>query len=71
MPDTTQLFEHEKGQVTAYKKCGMSGREISRKKNRSIRVIYKFLKNPKEYDKKKRTGRPPTLNIVQLSVEPA
>ena len=43
----------------------MSGREIARKINRSKTVIYNLLKNPKEYGKKKHTGRHPTLTKRQ------
>ena len=45
IPNRTQLSKYEKGQIVAYKKCGMSGYEITRKINRSK---INFLKNPKE-----------------------
>ena len=43
----------------------MSGRKFSRKINRSKTVIYNLLKNSKEYDKKKLTGRPLNLTVQQ------
>ena len=63
MPSSTQLSEYEKRQIIAYRKYGMSG--YARKINRSKTVIYKFLKNPKEYDKKKHTGRSPIHTMYQ------
>ena len=39
--------------------------EVARKINIFNAVIYNFLKNPNEYGKKKRTGRPPTLIMCQ------
>ena len=65
MPNSTQLFECEKGQIIAYRKYIMNGHEIARKINWSQTVIYNFLKNPKAYGKKKSTGRPPTLAMCQ------
>ena len=39
--------------------------EVAKKINIFKAVIYNFLKNPNEYGKKKRTGRPPTLTMRQ------
>ena len=44
----------------------MSGREIARKITRSKTVIYNILKNPKEYDKKKHTGRLSTYTMRKI-----
>ena len=55
----------KRGKLLLTKKSKMSGREIARKINRFKTVIYNFLKNRKEYVKKKRTGRPPTLTVLQ------
>ena len=43
----------------------MTGHKITRKINKSKTIIYNFLKNPKEYGKKKRTSCHPTLNMRQ------
>ena len=43
----------------------MSGYEIARKIKRSKIVTYNFLKNPKEYGKKKHTDRLSTLIMRQ------
>ena len=53
----------KKEQITAYRKYGMSSREIARKVNGSKTVIDKFLKNPKECAKKRCSNRPFTLTM--------
>lgn len=61
MPKGTQLSDFEKGQIVAFRQCGLSGREISKRIKRSKTVVYNFLKNPEMYGMKKRTGRPEIL----------
>ena len=67
IPNRAQLSEHERKPIIASRKCGMSGRKIAKKINRSKTVIYNLLKNPKEYGKKKHTGRPPILTMCQCN----
>ena len=43
----------------------MSSRKIARKVNKSKAVIYNVLRNPKECDKRERTGRPYILTMRQ------
>ena len=43
MPNSTLLYESEKGQIIAYRKCGMSGREIKRTINKCKTVIDFFF----------------------------
>lgn len=57
MPRGLSLNDIEKGKILAFKEEGLTISEISRKINRSRRVIQNFLKNPDLYGKKKRRGR--------------
>lgn len=63
MPRKTMLNEFEKGQILAYHAEGRSFREISRIINRSVSVVSNYLKNPSEYGKNKRSGRPSKLSL--------
>lgn len=52
------LNDIEKGRILAYKEIGMSNRRIAEKLGRSSGLIDNFVKNPKNYGKKKSSGRP-------------
>lgn len=65
MPKGTQLSDSEKGKIVAFRECGLSGWEISKRIKRSKTVVYNFLKNPGMYGMKKRTGRPEILTRRQ------
>ena len=53
-----KLSEFEKGEITALKKVGKSQREISKALGCCKTVICNYLKSPKNYGTRKRTGRP-------------
>lgn len=55
------LSTEERGKITAYKECGLSNREISRRLKRSSTVIDNFVKLGQNYNSKKSTGRPQVL----------
>ena len=56
MPKGTALTEEEKTRIQAFHESGKSAREISKRIGRSDRVVRSYLKNPAQYDKKKRRG---------------
>jgi transposase len=55
------LSNEKRGKITAFKECGLSNREISRRLNRSSTVIDNFIKIGQNYNFKKSTGRPKVL----------
>ena len=65
MPKGTQLSHSEKGKIVAFRECGLSGWEISKRIKRTKTVVYNFLKNPGMHGMKKRTERPEILTCRQ------
>lgn len=65
MPKGTHFTDLERGKFLAFKECGLSGHEISKKIKRSKTVVYNYLKEPDMYGIKKRTGRPESLTPRQ------
>jgi len=61
MPRGIKLNEEEKGQIKAYRDCGISNRQIAKKINRSLTVINNFVKLKQNYGKIKRTGPVPKI----------
>ena len=61
MSSNRYLIDTEKGQIQAYRKQGLSIRDIGKKINRHKSTINQFLKNPDKYGQKKRSGRPQTV----------
>jgi Transposase and inactivated derivatives, IS30 family len=55
----------EKGQILAYKKEGLSSREIARRIDKSPIVVNNFLKLGNTYSTKKSSGRPRKLTPRQ------
>ena len=56
MAKAGSLTAEEKTQIRAYADAGMSHRKIAEKISRSQNVVSRYLKDPKEYDKKKKRG---------------
>jgi transposase len=63
MPKLPQLTDLEKGQILALADQNLSQTEISNKIGRSQSTVSKFLKDPQNYGKRKRSGRPRTLSL--------
>jgi IS30 family transposase len=61
MPHCTALTEFEKGEINAYRKQKLSNRKIAIKIGRSLDVINRYLRDPSNYNKIKRSGRKPKL----------
>jgi transposase len=57
-----ELTEHERGQIAALFKEGMSRRKIAIKIRRSKCAVDYYLANPEEENRKKRSGRPPKVS---------
>jgi len=62
MPKGIELNDNEKGQIIAFKKTGLSNRQIARRLGRSKTVVWNFLKKGDAYGEHKRSGRPSKLN---------
>src|SRR2546430_6726772 len=58
----TKLSEYQRGQIKAYRDAGKSIRDIAIAIGKSKTVVANFLADPKNYGKKKPTGRPPKLS---------
>jgi len=61
MAQGTQLTEKERGMILALKGEGLSNSAISKRINRSRKVVLVLLRDPEGYGSKKRTGRPRKL----------
>lgn len=62
MPRGSLLNEHEKGQIDAFNREGLSNREIGRKIGRSRSAVDHYLNNPEAYGVRKSSGRPAKLS---------
>jgi len=62
MPLGKILNDFGKGKIAVLAQQGLSARQIGLKLNRSDHVIRNYLKNPAEYGKKPRSGRPRKLS---------
>jgi transposase len=62
MPSGPKLTDLEKGQIIAYKQQGLSYRAISRKINRSDKVVRYYLADTDNYGTKTSPGRPSKLS---------
>lgn len=56
MPRGLPLSNFEQGKILAYRDSGLSFREISRRMNRSVKVIHNFSLDPIRYTSKKKRG---------------
>jgi transposase len=65
MPRGTQLTEYEKIEIEMLHNLKVSNREIATRIKRSADVVNKYVKNPSNYAKKKRTGRKPKLSFIE------
>jgi transposase len=65
MPRGTTLTEYEKGEINAYHKQKLSNRQIAIKIKRSLDVVNRYLRDPSNYNKIKRSGRKPKLQARQ------
>ena len=61
MPRGTHLSQHEQGQIQALRLNNWTIRRIAVHLSRSRNIVAKFLRNPQQYGKKKRPGRPSKL----------
>lgn len=62
MPKGSVLSEKEKGMIEAYKREGVSFREIGRRLSRSDKVIRNYLKDPGKYGTTKRKPKKSKLS---------
>ena len=62
MPKGKHLSDYEKCQIQGLRQAGAGVREIARQIKRSPRLVSSYLKNPRGYGTKKRTGRPQKLS---------
>ena len=56
------LSEYERDQIMPYRDQGLNATDIGKKLNRDWTTISKFLKDPENYGRKKRSGRPRTMD---------
>lgn len=56
------LSEYEKGQIDTFKSQGRSNRKIAEEIGRSLNVVNRYVRDPKNYGITKSPGAPPKLN---------
>lgn len=62
MPRGTSLSTEERARILTYREFGTTIRLIAEKLGRDKTTIHKFLRDPENYGKKKRSGRPPKVD---------
>ena len=69
MPKGRSLFDREQAKIDAYKKMGLSHRQVGKRIGRSLCVINKYVKKGGKYNRLKRSGRKPIITQRSKKVD--